>query len=381
MNDDLLLRAQDLSRRLTEARTAHRRAEHTLACLLAELAVDELFRPLGYASLEEFARATLDLTARQTRDLARIGRALPRLPRLAATLEAGELDWTKAREVVRIATAETEAAWIERAKGVSCRQLELDVATADRGELPPTEPGRADAIGTLVLRGQSVDLAVIQAGVADYCARLGNSGDTVDATMAIAAIVRRYLADGARDEAAAASAHTPEHDDTQESPAPEPAWETRRAPCEAGYRIVVEHCPSCRSAHLPEAEISDTVVAEALCDAEIVELRSGPKQGHVTRTIPPATRRLVFARAKGRCEIPGCRNRLWLVIHHLQHRGDGGDHHPTDLVCLCTGHHRLHHDGHLGIARATDGRIVVTRADATLVVGPGGWAHVGHERC
>jgi hypothetical protein len=240
-----------------------------------------------------------------------------------------------------------------------------------------------------------VDLAVIRAGAADYRARLGNPADEVDATMAIAAIVRRYLTDRARDDAAwEGSAHSHDRADGSEpsdsdpaatiealtSAPAEPAVAAPHTPCAGGYRILVEHCPSCRSAHLPEAEISDTIVAEALCDAEVVDLRPGAKQGHVTRTIPPATRRLVLARAKGICEIPGCRNRLWLVIHHLQHRGDGGGHDPKDLVCLCTGHHRLHHDGHLGIARATDGRIVVTRADEAWVVGPRGWTHVGHGR-
>ena len=90
---------------------------------LAELWEDGLFRPLGYASVEEYSAAVLDLTARQTRELLRIGRALPGLPLLSATMEAGELDWTKARELVRVLTPDNEEAWIALAKQVPCRVL------------------------------------------------------------------------------------------------------------------------------------------------------------------------------------------------------------------------------------------------------------------
>ena len=72
--------AQRLSERILAARRTHRQAEHALAVLLHELAAKELFRPLGYVSVEEYGAALLEISARQTRELIRIGRALPRLP-------------------------------------------------------------------------------------------------------------------------------------------------------------------------------------------------------------------------------------------------------------------------------------------------------------
>ena len=128
------------------------------------------------------------------------------------------------------------------------------------------------------------------------------------------------------------------------------------------YRVTIEHCPTCRQSQLPDAEVSDTVQAEAACDAEIVELRPGPRQGHVTRTIPPATRRLVLGRAKWRCEVPDCRNRLLLDIHHIQGRATGGTHDPGGLVCICDGHHRAVHRGYLAIERDKAGSVRVRRA-------------------
>ena len=89
--------AQSLHQRLLDQRVAHRRAEHQLAVLLAELADRRLFAELGYASVQDYAEIVLDLPKRTTRDLVRIGRKLPDFPVLAAAMSAGELDWTKAR--------------------------------------------------------------------------------------------------------------------------------------------------------------------------------------------------------------------------------------------------------------------------------------------
>jgi hypothetical protein len=127
------------------------------------------------------------------------------------------------------------------------------------------------------------------------------------------------------------------------------------------YRITIEHCAACGGNQLADAELSDTIIDEARCDAEVVDVRPGPKQGHVSRTVPPATRRLVMARAKWRCEVPDCRSRLWLDIHHLTLRSEGGTHDPRGLVCLCSGHHRSVHRGYLGVDRAQDGSVRVVR--------------------
>ena len=85
-----------------------------------------------------YAEQVLELTPRTTRELLSLARRLPGLPVLSASLECGELDWTKAREIVRVATPDTELAWVERAASVTSRVLEGEVATSLVGELPPS---------------------------------------------------------------------------------------------------------------------------------------------------------------------------------------------------------------------------------------------------
>jgi 5-methylcytosine-specific restriction endonuclease McrA len=150
--------------------------------------------------------------------------------------------------------------------------------------------------------------------------------------------------------------------------------ERPEAPTGERYRVVIEHCPTCRRTVSPEAEVSDTIASEATCDAEIIEMRRGPEQGHMTRAIPPVMRRIVLHRAHWRCEVPHCSNRLWLDIHHVRPRSEGGRNVAENLGVVCCAHHRAVHDGALALYRTKDGALAVEHADGRRYVGS---AHVG----
>ncbi len=64
---------------------------------------------------------------RKAQYLVFIADRLEKLPVIAAAFNAGELPWTKAREIVRVATLETEQEWLEKAKKLSNRELEKTV--------------------------------------------------------------------------------------------------------------------------------------------------------------------------------------------------------------------------------------------------------------
>lgn len=161
---DTSQRARALSDRLLSVRRDVRRAEHRLALLLAEMADADLHKALGYATIGEYAAVVLEVEPRQARELVRLGRRLPELPHLDAALAEGRLDWTKAREVIRVATPETDAAWVARAIEVSSRALEQDVADAVMGEPPPesaSEPARAPARRRVVFEMEAADAEVL----------------------------------------------------------------------------------------------------------------------------------------------------------------------------------------------------------------------------
>jgi hypothetical protein len=67
------------------------------------------------------------------------------------------------------------------------------------------------------------------------------------------------------------------------------------------------------------------------------------------QTIPPALRRAVLLRDHGCCRVPGCKNTLYLDLHHIQLRSDGGRHSLQNILSICTVHHRALHRGELSI--------------------------------
>jgi hypothetical protein len=102
----------------------------------------------------------------------------------------------------------------------------------------------------------------------------------------------------------------------------------------------------------------DALIAAVSCD-EGRPVSVGRSQ-HI---VPDRTRRIVEHRDGG-CRVPGCGNDRFVEVHHIIHWGNRG---PTDtwnLICLCPTHHRLHHQGRLGIVGDADLDDGVTFTDA-----------------
>jgi len=121
-----------------------------------------------------------------------------------------------------------------------------------------------------------------------------------------------------------------------------------------------------------------------LCDGQIQPVweREGVpfSVGRTQRIVPDRTRRIVELRDRG-CRVPGCTADRFVEIHHIIHWLNGG---PTDtwnLVCLCPKHHRMHHQGRLGITGNADdehgltftdwkGRAIGSNGQPSLPTGP-----------
>jgi 5-methylcytosine-specific restriction endonuclease McrA len=91
-----------------------------------------LYRNLGYASIHQYAELALGFKKSKTSQFLRLSESLKALPELRRTMAAGELSWTKAREVAKVATPETEAVWIREAKQANSRALEARVMETRR---------------------------------------------------------------------------------------------------------------------------------------------------------------------------------------------------------------------------------------------------------
>ncbi|HXH55669.1 HNH endonuclease signature motif containing protein [Iamia sp.] len=99
-------------------------------------------------------------------------------------------------------------------------------------------------------------------------------------------------------------------------------------------------------------------------DAQIIWHKDGApvNVGRAHRIVPRRIRRLIEHRDRG-CRVPGCDQTYWLQIHHIVHWEDDGETITTNLICLCSAHHRMHHQGLLGIVGHADHPEGVTFTD------------------
>src|ERR1041384_3481009 len=72
---------------------------------------------LGFGTFGEYVERLFGYKPRSTQEKLRVAEAPEELPAIAEALETGELNWSAARELTRVAVAETEGDWLEFSRG------------------------------------------------------------------------------------------------------------------------------------------------------------------------------------------------------------------------------------------------------------------------
>lgn len=157
---------------LRQALGACDRTRECAALWFVEVQRRQLYRQLGHASLELYATQSLRFSRNRYWQFKRLADDLDRLPALKEAVIAGGLGWTKAQQVARVATEETQEAWVAKAATSSRRVLEQEVRRARKRPSPapvtelafqaPSEPA-ADLPVTVSLRMNGVQLARFEA--------------------------------------------------------------------------------------------------------------------------------------------------------------------------------------------------------------------------
>jgi len=122
------------------------------------------------------------------------------------------------------------------------------------------------------------------------------------------------------------------------------------------------------------------------CDCSKVEIKEDEQGepldvGRKTRSIPPALRRALASRDKG-CVFPGCNHKRYVDGHHVEHWADGGETKLANLATLCRFHHRAVHEGGLKMERCDDGawRFFNVRGESLYGCAPGHTQPLGDWR-
>jgi 5-methylcytosine-specific restriction endonuclease McrA len=345
---------------------------------------------VGCASFSEYVGRLFGYSARTTQEKLRVAEALETLPRLARALEAGTLSWCAARELTRVAVVETEHAWIDAARGKTVRELEALVAIRAPGDAPDAPATERPRPRMLRFEVAADTFATFREAM-QHVRRL--AGSSLDDDAVLLAMARQVLG-GPRDEG------------------------------RSSYQISLSVCDACgggaQSAAGELVPVDAPVVATAACDAqhlgELVPQAAGPcaanenagvdgvsaephqssdhahmgapsPRGHevasdatpsgraavaqvhpkprAKQSVPPALRRAVLTRDHHRCRVPGCSHATFVDVHHVQPRSEGGRNEASNLLVLCSAHHRAAHRGELLVELDHKGAFRFRLADGT----------------
>ena len=83
-----------------------------------------------------YGTAVLGMSAGVARDSKRVARELEPLPQLTLAAELGKIDWSKLREIVRVASPGTEKLWLALAAKKNAKQIQTLVKLTPWGGLP-----------------------------------------------------------------------------------------------------------------------------------------------------------------------------------------------------------------------------------------------------
>jgi hypothetical protein len=321
----------------------------------------------GALSCSHWLSWRIGLDSMTAREKVRVARALGGLPSIDEALRQGKLSYAKVRALTRVATAENEGRLLDLAFASTGAQLERICRSFRRvvAEQLPSDP-------TLDERRYVSD-RVLPSGMVRVEAVL-HPDEAALVMKAIEAARAGARAAREREAAEAVPAETPARPTVSKPDALVQVAESflahRQASGNGGDRCQI-------FVHLQQDPLSpDGMLAATLddgtrvpaetfrrlaCDASLVSVTHDAAGtpldvGRRTRTIPPALRRALWSRDRG-CRFPSCANIHHVHAHHIDHWAHGGETSLDNLVLLCGTHHRLLHEGGIGVTRIASGRL------------------------
>ncbi len=396
----------ELEAKITELWGHLNAATYRFLMLVAEFDRREGYGYHGLANTAQWLNWQCGIRGVAAREKVRVARALEHLPQISASFERGEISYSKVRAMTRVATAANEEALLNVALHGTASHVERlvrkyrwcqrrDAAkTADEqhsrrylhcffdeedggafvihGRLPPE-------VGAILKQALDAAAEAIREPAPEPVSKNVSAGTLAAGT-----------AWAERDENAYGARRADALRHLAESFLRHPS-ETIDSPSDS-YQIVV---------HVDQAVLSDVgarahdgephrceledgpalaldTVRRLACDCSLVTLLEDDageplSVGRKTRSIPLPLARALKARDGG-CRFPGCDRTRYTHGHHVMHWADGGETKLSNLVTLCTFHHKLVHEGGFGLTATHDGLFVFSRPDGRRIGECGAYA-------
>jgi hypothetical protein len=361
------------------------RVESKLVDVIQRIDGEKLFRQMGYASLFEYVNKGLKLSESVAYGLITVARKSVEVPELKIAIEQGELSLSQAKRVTSVITNQNAGELIEKAKTLTQKQLEKEVAKIN--------PKIATPERTRYINEERVEIRVcVSEALMQKIKRAQDlesqrTRSACDLEMTLEAIVDLYLekrdpvkkAQRILDKAALNKARSIDRDIALKQAKPNLSNATLDK-----TQQILNHVTSDETQQILNHATSDET-QEVLNHGTLQETQSilshvvldkseqvakkpslsrvterSPSSSRVTDRLHPvskATRRSpipksvqhqVHKRDAGQCTFIDsqghrCSSQRWTQIHHKIEMQFGGDHSLDNLVTLCFAHHRHVH--------------------------------------
>jgi hypothetical protein len=282
-----------------------------------------------------------DVSMATAREKVRVAQALKHLPLVSVAFSTGELSYSKVRSLTRVATAENEEDLVafalrNTASHVAgyCRELRMGAPTslgvAERAYCNRSLRTRRDtdrgvmfvSVELPLETGELLEKALDKARD-DECLKIPDLVDTSwnkRQADAFVTMLREYLQGG-------------EANSNSDN-----------------YLVNIHVDQSALAGDVGRSSVPIETVKRLCCDGKAVvmtETKDGEPLsiGRKSRIVPKGIERAVRARDNHSCRFPGCSNKRFVDIHHIEHWANGGETAVNQLMLLCSKHHTLVHEG------------------------------------
>lgn len=318
-----------------------------------------LYHCVGYDTFREFLLGEFRLARSTALEYIRVGQALDHLLLLKLAYLEAKVSWEQIRAITRVATPETEEAWLTVAIGSSVEHILAEVREAQRrGKNAPRD--RKHGLPNVMTR-IVINLTVEEKERVEAAFAVVSEGPAVDLSGGLKRGYRHNADDPrgtlVRWTDGILSGAIPAWPVAPDSNGKGDAAVLRHTPAQT---VLYRTCPSCRESFLqtddgPVAITPERVDAVADEAEKVVITPEEEEPGEPLppgETDPPNSARLsgqVLHRDGLRCNNPGCGRREGLHAHHVHFRADGGRTELDNLVTVCRNCHALIHKGFLQV--------------------------------
>jgi hypothetical protein len=373
----------ELEARITELWGYLNAATYRFLALVAEFDREKAFERHGLANTAQWLNWQCGIGPEAAREKVRVARSLERLPEIADAFAKGEISYSKARAMTRVATTANESVLVHVARHGTAAHVEKLVKkfrwTQRRDAAKQAQQQHEQRsvsyffdiddefiltarlpreIGAVVRKALETAVEALREGPGDVSA---------ETPVQISANARR--ADAMRYLAELFLAHHGEATGAGSSA------DRVQVVVHIDQAILAEQRAATNEPHRCELEDGPALALDTArrlaCDASIVGIVEGEDGepldiGRKARSIPAAIARALRARDGG-CRFPGCDRTRFCDGHHVKHWADGGETKLDNLITLCSFHHGLVHEGGYGLNRTDDGLLIFTRPDGRRV--------------